>query len=678
MVAYIELTRDDDKRVGEGPEPSPAPRFGCTDPFAKNWDSQAEMYGQAGPATSLHNAINGQVCTYAERFGQTHPLMQLIPDSQAWMFTDWVRGGGSFNDMAFRDTFMGNVCYDDSSDEVVIRHWDANRDNPKAKSPLMACHDGEIMLGVIEQQHLVLDEREGVFEETSYSTGNWAGLGVSVMVPPDGARFDRTYYFENMYDETNPPGYPAAGQITEYSLQYHSGSNPIGPLAAQVTRTNNKRTMRLRGEAASQLDQNKDYKDNMYGRLWRVGDPRVGTLGDLDFDKDGRIGSGFTNAASHENALQWLLLLNLNTYNPSGLQNQTGVYGYDGQEEGLTLTYTNPEVLEEYGIDEWLTLQMSDLDKDGRLSFWELAHVVLGHSSSRVWFPERYGLLGYDGVACGDRPEHDLSEVACFPFSEQSMDELESKRDDLFKEWDWYAANTNEVQIDRSFMTDISTCLYYEEWPENFDEVQFLMLQQGQTYGAWQDSSMTEMGYDFCIKLKAQEYGFDPKNIYNALHGDRPYTRRLGDEVDLSPGGSPGLLSPFHGGDWPENPCYSQTRFYTLECERVYVDIPEDSDVPVKGRIEATAPESINILNPGEGLEFLYGGHPFFETFEGENYNYPHDYNEDSGDLVLARKSCPASHPYFVRFCSVGDTSDNLVGETIDIAYSEETENENS
>ena len=689
MVAYIELTRDDDKRVGEGPEPSPGPRFGCTAPFAKNWDPQAERYGQEGQAASINQAINGQVCTYAQRVGEVSSAMDIpgLDRFRAWHMTDWVRGGGDYSDQAYSDTFMGNACYDDSSDEVVIRHWDANRDNPKAKSPLMACHDGEIMPGVVEQNHLVLDQREGVFEETEYSTGNWAGLGVSVMVPPDGMRFDRTYYFENMYDETNPPDYPGAGQLTEYTLYWPTGENPIGPLAYALVQTRNKTTMKKRGEAAANLQENKEYKDNMYGPLWRVGDPRIGTLADLDLDKNGRIGwvPGATTGSPHENVLLWTRLVSFDDFNPSGLANQNGIYGYDGTPEGVTLGWSTPELLDTLDdgddvIDQYVHMMQMDLDKDDRVSFWELAHVVKAHASRRVWFPDE-GILGYDGVACADREELDLANVACFPFSEVSMDSLEVERQRIADTNPWYQLNTDESELDTAFLTDVEACMRAGgEWPENYDEIQEMMLMQGMGPGAHQFQPMRMMGLAFCMKLKSEEYGFDPEAVFAKIHGHQPYERKRFDEEDLTPG-NPSVQSPYYETGYPENPCFSQTKGNMAECQRVYVEIPRESDLPTTGLIEAMWPQTINALGDESnfgGLEFFMGGHPFFDTFPTETgYQIPYDWNEDSGDLAIARNSCPSSHPYFVRLCSVSETSDHLVGETIDIDYNEQIENEN-
>lgn len=704
-VVYLELTKEDDQdRVGEGPEPSPGPRFGCTDPFAKNWDPQAERFGQVGSATSINNAMNGQVCTYDQRFGEVSSAMDIpgLPRNRAWHFTDWVRGGGYYDHDSYQDSFMGNVCYDDTTDEVVIRHWDANRDNPKAKSPLMACHDGEIMLGVVEQSHLVLDQREGAFEETEYSTGNWAGLGVSVMVPPDGMRFDRTYYFENMYDETNPPDYPGAGQLPEYTLMWHTGTNPVGPNAYQLITSGNKRTMQKRGIAAADPANNRGYKDNMYGALWRVGDPRIGTLGDFDLDKDGRIASGSQTGSPHENALLWTSMTMMPNFNASGIQNQNGIFGYSGEEEGIRWNWSTPEQWAA-GPDEfdepYVHLMGFDLDKDDRYSFWEAAHVARAHSTAgrafgietpgaRVWFPYQYGMLGYDGAACADREEIDMAQVACFPFSEQSMDMLEVERQRLADTHPWYSLNTDEVQQARSHLNEVAACMRDGgEWAEAFDEVQEMMLMQGQTDGAWQPVPMRQMGLDFCIKLKSAEYGFDPDDLYPVYYGDRPYEMVPMDTEDVNAASLPSQSSPYHPmnggpGEYPNDPpCYSQSVGMMMECERVYVDIPKESDLPVTGIVEAKWAKAVSQHDDspfGPGGQFFMGSHPFFETFQRNQYNWPFDWNENSGDLVIARNSCPSSHPYFVRLCSVSETSDHLVGETIDIDYNElpETENE--
>ena len=66
------------------------------------------------------------------------------------------------------------------------------------------------------------------------------------------------------------------------------------------------------------------------------------------------------------------------------------------------------------------------------------------------------------------------------------------------------------------------------------------------------------------------------------------------------------------------------------------------------------------------------------DTAEG-NYiaglDYPYAFRGDQG---VAQNSCPASHPYFVRFCQTAYTKPTRIAETIDIDYNDfpETENE--
>ena len=189
-MVYLELTKEDDQdRVGEGPEPSPGPRFGCTDPFASNWYPQAEFYGSE--SAGFGQAPASDVCIY--------PRLNGYEAEGYTLGRDLANQDENFEVF---DYTQSNVCYQIAGDSIVVRHWNGNVD-PERIHPLSSCHVDEVMIGVMDRNSVLVDV-EGTFEDTEVSTSSYLDTGQSVLKPLDGQAFDREYFFEHLRTKTNP------------------------------------------------------------------------------------------------------------------------------------------------------------------------------------------------------------------------------------------------------------------------------------------------------------------------------------------------------------------------------------------------------------------------------------------------------------------------------------------
>ena len=631
VVAYIELTREETKGVGEGlddPKPQEGPRIGCTDPYATNWYPQADYFGLE--PSSLAEAVEGQVCTY--------PYLNQYNSAGAPV----VLGKDLANQNQFNESFnyaLANVCYQTAGDNVVVRHLTGNQ-NAKQIHPLTSCHEGEIFLGVIDKEHILLDEREGQFPETEYSTGNFVGSGQSILKPQDGQAFKREFYFEHVKTDTNPGFGAAMDQIRDTWYTGDNGRNTASFQPLTPAEFFNVKVLKERGEAAASGNLS-TYRDNMYGKLFLVGDPRYGNLIDFDFDKNAMIGTAVGGLA-FENAIGQLKQMTWEMYQgPGGL-----AYTEDQENYGVQfqtsptgeLSYPTPEGTEN------VVLNQLDLDHDGFVSFYELMlmhgaadrqSIDLSTPAPRLWNLDDVGPLGYDGIACSETENPYDGDVACFPFSEDTTNLLLSSRMNFANGGEWMHLNSESAFGDAiNGFSDFMECFNFEvEQYERTFELE--MEAMGLTPGEIEDY-IGPLKVEYCIQKASFNTGVDVDFIRATGFGNIPF--RMND--------------------------YDVT-----------IEVPEG--LPMAGA--EIVPKYIEVSGPNRTLATRRYAAPDVTTsiledtaVEGAftDMQYPYDFK---GDQRLARQACPASHPNFVRFCQQAFTSDHRIGEAIDIDLTEYT-----
>ena len=658
VVAYIELTREETDRVGEGPEPSPGPRFGCTDPFASNWYPQAEFYGSE--SSGFGQAMDTQVCTYPRLNGY---------EEAGYIFG---RDLASQNQhLEVFDYAQANACYQIAGDQIVVRHWNGNN-NPDRIHPLSSCLVDEVMIGVMDRNSILVDV-EGTFPDTEHSTSKYLETGTSVLKPKDGQAFDRSYFFEHLVTKTNPGYGPGGGNIPD--VWYVSDSMNASATANYLDYFAffNDQVMEERAEAASK-GQFSEYRDNVYGKLWVIGDPKFGNLIDFDFDKNGLIGRGASPSFE----------LGIAQYKHIGWNEQQG-NGLMFQTEDSPGIYVDPAL---HGVP-WLTspntgevhfpkpdgsvndlLQQSDLDHDGMVSAYEL---MLLHGAAdntafdvkpRLWANEDAGILGYDGVTCSESENvyDDDANTACFPFSEMSKRMLIEERlryanDDTGTQWNWL----NEPDIYMKSTNAWSTFSYCGNLELGTGQYDDLFMQA--ILDALPDPSVNIP--DFVVGILMNQYCIKRASIVNDVPEDLVSSIILGN-------------IPFK---WVPHESTTGQWEGTLTIE-IPKGMPHSGEM-ISALVVRTLPQQFYAGDYTTQSQFLYAApdrvNSMLEDTADGNYiaGFDHPY-AFKGDQQIAQTSCPASHPNFVRFCQTAYTKPTRIAETIDIEYSEETENENT
>lgn len=541
-VVVVEV-KASEKRVrggltsGGGGEVDPNLRFGCTDPHALNWDPRANAFG------------TGEVIdSFTENVGVGESICQYFPDTSTIdsAVDESYRAG---MDVVLDVYNRRDVCWSPNDPDKVVTRYMSQVD-PKAINPITACLEGEFFIGAIEAGD-ILAAPAGTFMDSPHSARDQ--FGRSLYRPQNGEFYDYELFFDYLTEQHDPTKAKAI-QTTLYPT-----IAAIDAHAVQSISYFNDDIMRQRVENLRSGDF--VTSDQVYGRPFMVGDPRLGTFADFDLDKNGVITS-------------------------------IGPFGTPMNELGLSSFFMNLGQANQWFQSE--LMQSVDLDRDGMISFWEASlskgwgnyfyrYFTTGMGAANttpVWSKEDLGVLSYDGVACSSEDyestysDPERADVLCFPFNDRDLALMEQAKEDFDDDVPWWAV---------------------------------LDAESGQ---AWADLQRCAVSTGDILRCsETQPNGLHALGLMlNSLSGTGA------SQVDGSPVATPLPNTFFHNA------------LGTFGSNQVFMNNPP------------SVPQTYDTAWDG-----------------------------------VASKSCPSSHPNFIRFCHTTQTLPNKVGETIEIIENDTT-----
>lgn len=616
-------------------------RTGCTDPFAMNWDPTAKYSIEV---TSLETAMNQQVCQNVD---------PTVYGPGIFLGKNAVRReNGSVNDYS-----LNFVCYDDRTDEIVLRDGYRNPNDPENKKihPNVGCFEGEYFVGVLEKDAIMVKEEREAYPETDHSTGDAWGSGISVYKPQEGDRFEPSDFFDHIVQEHNPGYGPNAGDIPnlwQRSANYWHSQYDQSMARQEIFDLLDVLRQRTEQAQAGNAD---TWSDVYFGRLMRVGDPAFGAMMDLDFDKSGYIGASEHSASGYE--------LKVATDSYQGYENFMGmifpsIQGPMGDVQGGPQIdgFTGPNgELNEFVLD-------ADLDKDHGFSIWE--HFVFAGTSllsandssylgfndvvnQPIWDGGRHGVLGYDGIACSKTEGPFPTETACFALTEEDKMMLEMVRTATDEKHGWYKVNDAD-----KFSEKVDEVGTYQMCIRELDalgpDFKDALSEWTQYHNPGVSTGVgVQLLANYCI-------------LESLLLSGKPYDKPSDyydhwDYINMAetPGG--GINNRAMG-----NMSYDDDIVVPIP------PIPEfeeelhgiEMNIRFNDSVQSVYGVSTGFLNPDPGFKDHNIHKNNAESALIVTGSYPYAYGMDLG---IARDSCPASHPHFVRYCNVSQTSDSLV-----------------
>jgi hypothetical protein len=297
VVAYIELTRDEEKRVGEGPKPDFSNGFPgaqnqgfCSNPLATNWN----------PLAPENNSEAEMVVTCAG-------LPEIIA------YNDYLSGmEESIEQQADRMAYQLSLCTTDLTGQTAVARYgssypDGNPVTGGDFDTLSYCMPGEWLLTQITQQALMVAP-EGTFQDglqsaSSYEVHRFVNLpnNLSSLGEVDRGdvvsiyklRPDSTYEIQDLIDYIYTP-----------NLANKSGIQPQGFIHAHPSHE----------QFVERLQTWKDapMSSAFSGKYRRAGDPRYHHPVDFDIDNSGlainpsnlTIPGGLGNASVEKNIMR--------------------------------------------------------------------------------------------------------------------------------------------------------------------------------------------------------------------------------------------------------------------------------------------------------------------------------------------------------------------------------------
>lgn len=559
-IKVAEKSRPQGVSSGGGPEPI---RYGCTDPFAANWDPQALAYGETGVTQDFWDSFNNQVCEYYN----DPSFLDVQVGEQVRTGYDWIYAPSNRKD----------VCWSpEDPKSVLIRAAEVSHDDQF--SNLTPCPAGSYLVGVIDSA-AVLRAPEGTFEDGPFSASS--AFGESLKKPQDGDIYDGMAFFEYLVEQHDPVGDSfstlATTPLTSQSFQlYYLYNN----LAVMKERFGSMSSGRMR------------FYEPIYGTPWKIGSADTRNFADFDLDKNGVISTLFGMTATETEGPQLLSW--------PGLENEYENWG-------------SP------------VLRNIDVNNDNFVSIFEILMYtghVMGYAISQVapwmagsrffraWSEEDFGYLGYNGITCSDTEIYsdEDAENLCFNFRKKDIEYLEGLKegyDDANLAW-------NVVDpADSILLRDFYLC-----FRQNLNARECRRALGDKNYDR-------ALGYHFNSNM--QYYQNEETSASN----------------ELSPLDAEGTNN------------VSGTSFMN----RYFDDVPK---TPLTENSQGTP------IGP-------YRYQEFFNTagdFSSNPPSMPSDYiNAWDGQ---ARLSCPASHPYFVRFCQSDFTLEEGLGGEIPLRTNNE------
>ena len=601
----------------DGDDDAPdAPIVGCTDPFAENWNPQAELYGDPNATSGIVDAMNTMVCQYQSPsiYEEENTVTNIQTGLE--LITDKME--------------MRFVCFNpDDPERATVRKFEFKEGvydgsfRDEQMNPDFACFENEYLLGHFYEPWAILaNERAGLFEETEYSTGDAFTMSISKVQVNEPYDFD--FLVDNLRFKWNPND---ADQMTTFAnmppnagiYSADADTNARGETFSFGQLMDERRVAINRGEW--------DYHDPIYGGLMRVGDPSKGNSFDLDIDKNAMISWGQGPGYNYFTAFSEI---NTGIYTT---QQDLG-FGQDSWEDGYPTTF---------GIRPVIYEQMN-FDKSGVTSVWEYAirkgqgfasnssFILVGNNPT--WRPQFEGYLGYDGIAC-ENPETD--ESACFALSERDKEILE------FRKRAFDAKSGDYVVRQKNFEVDSQTWQFQlcvaRKADEAYDE-----------FYATEGGNYTEENYHatlYAMQLCREEFGEYPGEL-----GDYFFATSIGNmNTPVETVATRNLAE----GD-PVPPAIY---------EGAINDATRNLEYPFpRGNFYGSLPGTNFFVN-----DYDVAGTEYEPTVLGPSFvgSMPLDFGNNWDGV--ARNSCPASHPEFIRFCQTGRTSDaDIVRDAIELS----------